>query len=512
MENESVLVGIDIGTTGSRCMIFDMNGQCVASAYREYPLHHLRAGWVEQSLPEMMEATASACLEAVGKIDAKRIASVGLSTQQCATCPTTSAGELIRPMISWQDIRADAQAQHIQSQIGAARYQSITGVPAIASVPLAKILWLREHEPKTFERADKWLQVQDLMLKFLGAEDFFVDISQATYYGMWDVSKLDWNDELLALAGLDASHFGKVVPAGTQVGEISPMAAARTGLPAGAPLCVGAGDQACGAVGMGAVAPGITTITLGTAGMVTMCTEKPRIDLTDFITINHPLVGQWALQAPTLAAASCYSWFRDTFGQAEIDAAERDGGNAFELLNELAAQAPSGCDGLIFLPYLNSAGAPYWNTEARGAYLGFMQNHGRAHFARAVMEGVVLEVHNNLTRLAEQGLPLDVIRLGGGATHSPLWNQIQADVYGKPVQVLEEEESTALGAAILAAVGAGVFSDINEAVAAMVHVKATIDPDPATHALLTETYAIYADAYRSLAATTFGKIAKLQAG
>jgi xylulokinase len=404
-----------------------------------------------------------------------------------------------------------AQVQHIQSKIGAARYRAITSMPVVANLTLAKILWLREPEPDTFERADKWLQIQDLVLKFLGAEDFFVDIPQAIFYGMWDVSKLDWNDELLELAGLDRSHFGKVVPAGTHVGEISPMAATKTGLPAGTPLCVGAGDAACGAVGMGAVSPGITTTILGTSGTVTMCTAKPRIDLTDFTTINHTVAGQWAQQAATLAAASCYRWFRDTFGQAEIDAAERDGGNAFKLLNELAAQAPPGSDGLIFLPHLNTAGAPYWNPEARGAYLGFMQNHGRSHFARAVMEGVVMEVHDNLTRFAEQGLPLEVIRLGGGTTHSPLWNQIQADVYGKPVQVLEEEESTALGAAILAAVGAGVFSDINEAVAAMVHVDSTIDPDPATHALYAETYAIYADAYRSLAATTFGKIARQQA-
>lgn len=509
MENDSLLVGIDVGTTGSRCMIFDMNGHCVASAYREYPLHHLRTGWVEQSLPEMMEATASACLEAVSKIDAKRIASVGLSNQQLATCATNGAGELIRPMISWQDMRADAQAQYIESQIGA-RYQSITGLPVMPQVTLAKILWLREHEPDTFERADKWLQIQDLVLQFLGAEDFFIDISQAVYYGMWDVSKQDWSDELLEFAGLNRSHFGKVVPAGAQVGEVSLMAAAKTGLPAGTPLCVGAGDSACGAVGMGAVAPGITTITLGTAGVVSMCTQRPRIDLADYLTLNHPVDGQWVLQAPTLAAASCYGWFRDTFGQAEIDAAQRDGGNAFALLNELAAQAPAGSDGLIFLPYLNTAGAPHWNTEARGAYLGFMQSHGRAHFARAVMEGVVMEVHDNLTRFAELGLPLEVIRLGGGATHSPLWNQIQADVYGKPVQVLEEEESSALGAAILAAVGAGVFCDINEGVAAMVHVDSSVDPDPATHSLYAETYAIYADAYRSLAATTFGKIARRQ--
>jgi xylulokinase len=244
--------------------------------------------------------------------------------------------------------------------------------------------------------------------------------------------------------------------------------------------------------------------------MLTLSIEAPRTDFEEFFTINHPVAGQWALQAPTLAAASSYRWFRDTFGQPERTLAERDGGSAFELLNELAAQAPPGSAGLIFLPFLNTAGSPHWNTEARGAFLGFLQSHDRAHFARAVMEGVALEVYDNLTRLAGHGLVPERLRLGGGATHSTLWNHIQADMYGTPVELLEEAESTALGAAILGGVGAGVFTDIAEGVNAAVRVRETIDPDAANHERCVETYAAYVDAYQSLAASTFGRIAALQ--
>ena len=304
MSSDVLLVGIDLGTTGSRCMIFDAHGRCVASAYREYPLQHLRAGWIEQSLPDMLTATADACGEAVQDVAADAIAAVGLSTQQCATCPTDASGTLIRPMISWQDVRADAQVSAIADQVTPERFRSITGGPISPQWPLCKILWLRDNEPDVYERAVKWPQVQDLTLRFLGAEGFYVDAPQAFFYGMWDVPNLRWSDELMALAGLDASSFGAVVAAGSRVGEISAAAAQQTGLPAGTPLCVGAGDQACGAVGMGAMAPDVAANTLGTAGMLTLPLEQPRTDLDEFFAINHPVPGTWALQAPTLAAAS----------------------------------------------------------------------------------------------------------------------------------------------------------------------------------------------------------------
>ena len=512
MTTAPLFVGIDIGTTGSRCMAFDAAGGCVASAYEEYPLQHIRSGWVEQSLPQLLEATMRVChaVAADPRIDTGAVVSIGLSNQMCATCATTATGELLRPMISWQDTRTAAQLEQITQHMAEERIRAITGMPLLPLAVLPKILWLREHEPSVYERAEKWLQIQDIALKQLGAEDFFLDVSQMYAYSMWNVPETKWSDELLALAGLTPSHFGNVVPAGTQVGVLSAGAATRTGFRAGTPLCVGAGDQQCGLIGMGATKPDVAAITLGTAAMLTVTLPRPRTDLTEFMLLNHPVADQWALQGLVIGGASTYRWFRDVFGQSEVEAERRDGRSAFDRLNELAAQAPLGAAGLLFLPYLASAGAPHWNPDARGSFLGIAQHHGRAHFARAVMEGVALEMSDSLLRMDAYGLDTQCIRLGGGATRSSLWNQIQADVYGRPVQLLEEAESTALGAALLGGVGAGFFSSIDEGVAAMVRVARTIEPDPQRQARYAELRDVYCDAYGSLAATVFGKLARLQ--
>ena len=507
-----LLVGIDLGTTGTRCMIFDTSGRCVSSAYAEYPLIHLKSGWVEQSVPLMLQTTARVCREAAARpgVSADDIVSIGLSTQMCATCPTDASGELLREMISWQDTRAGVEVDVIANAVSQQGFKAITGGPIVVQLAIAKMLWLRTHEPEVFARAAKWLQPQALLLRFLGAEGFFVDIPQAVYYGLWDVAKSQWCPELLALAGLNADSFGEAVAAGTQVGTLSETAAELTGFPIHTPLCVGAGDAACGLVGMGAVATGSASITLGTAGMLTMGVATPRVDLAEFFTLNHPAPGQWMLQAPTLAAASAYRWFRDVFGQLEVAAAARDGSSAFDHLNALAADVTAGADGLLFLPYLNSAGSPHFNTQARGAFIGIAQNHDRGHFVRAIMEGVALEMRDNLERLAAYDLSPSTIRVGGGATKSPLWNQIQADVYGKPIEVLEQGESTVLGAAILGGVGAGVFDTLDEGVDAMVRVAHTLEPDPANQRRYTDVYLAYADAYHALAASTFGRIAEIQ--
>jgi xylulokinase len=507
-----LLVGIDLGTTGTRCMIFDTNGRCVSSVYAEYPLIHPQSGWVEQSVPLMLQTTARVCREAAGRpgVRASDIASVGVSTQMCATCPTDSSGELLREMISWQDTRAGAEVDVIASAVSQQGFKAITGGPIIVQLTIAKMLWLRTHEPQTFARATKWLQLQTLLLRFLGAEGFFVDIPEAFYYGLWDVAKSQWSPKLLALAGVSADRFGEAVAAGTQVGTLSETAAALTGFPVYTPLCVGGGDSVCGLVGMGAVATGSASITLGTAGVLTMGIATPRVDLAEFFTMNHPVPGQWMVQAPTLAAASAYRWFRDVFGQVEIEAAARDGGSAFDHLNSLAADVSAGADGLLFLPYLNSAGAPHFNTQARGAFIGVTQNHSRGHFVRAILEGVALEMRDVLERLAAYDLAPSKIRIGGGATKSPLWNQIQADVYGMPVDVLDQGESTALGAAILGGVGAGIFDALDEGIDAMVHVAHTLEPGAANRRRYTDVYLAYSDAYHALAASTFGRISEMQ--
>ncbi|MBP6012521.1 MAG: hypothetical protein KBA31_09865 [Alphaproteobacteria bacterium] len=508
----TLIAAIDIGTTGARCMIFDLAGRCLGSAYEEYGLSHVKTGWIEQSIPDVLAATDRACRRATGApgIDASQIASVGLSTQQCGTCAVDKSGNLIRPMLSWQDARATAEAGAIVGQFTMERYKAITGAPPMPNGVVAKMLWLRTHEPQTFERAAKWLQPHHIALRHLGAEDDFVDLPEVGYYGLWDVATRAWHPELLQFAGVTSNAFGHVVPAGTKVGQISASASERTGLPRGASLCVGAGDAACSLVGMGATSPGMLSVTLGTAGIAALSIDAPRTELAEFLVFGHPVPDIWFASGASLAAASAYRWFRDVFGHVEQDAAQRDGSNVFDNLNALCAQAPPASGGLLFLPYLNSAGTPHWNPEARAAFVGISQNHGRHHFARAVMEGVALEVQDMLTRFNHYGLRIGRIRVGGGAARSSLWTQIQANIYGQPVQRLKEGETTALGAAILAGVGAGVFSDIGEGVDAMVGIADTIEPQVDQTARYVELYAAYADAYRSLAPSTFSKLCALQ--
>ena len=511
MVDGRLLAGIDIGTTGSRCMIFDLTGRCVASAYHDYPLIHLQTGWIEQSLPLMLETTMDMCQRAIreGGIDASRIAGIGLSTQMCGTIACDAAGELLRPMISWQATRATAETAWFGEQIDPREFGRIAGVPLTPVLTLLKILWIREHEPEIFERTERWLQVHHMALRALGADGFYSDSNEVNLYGLWDVSQAEWSTRLLELTGLNATLFGEVVPSGTRVGAVSRSGAEASGFTADTPLCTGAGDQMCGLIGMGGSEPGTSTLTLGTGGFLCASSPDPRVDIAALIVQNHVVPDRWLLMAAMLAAASAYQWFRDVFGQAEIDAAERDGHSAFEHLNDLAAQAPPGANGLLFLPYLNSAGSPHWNAEARAAFIGIAQNHDRAAFARAVLEGVAFEVRDNLEMLTEHGMRLNVIRASGGATRSALWTQIQADVYGIPVQLLEEPEAGALGAAMLGGVGAGVFSSVAEAESAMVRVARTVEPDPRRHKDYGEAHAAYVDAYQALASSTFGRLAHL---
>jgi len=510
--SKDLLAGVDIGTTGARCMIFDLSGNCVSSAYEEYGIALPQPGWVEQAVPDLLAATDRACLHAVkaNGVDASRIASIGVSNQQCGTCPVDADGRLIRRMLSWQDTRATAEVDALVTHFPPEAYKSITGMPHTPQGVLPKMLWLRAHEPETFKRAAKWLQLQHIALRHLGANDDFVDVSQLAYYGLWDVAALAWHADLLKHAGVDANAFGHVVPAGTQVGEISGAASERTGFCKGTALCVGAGDSASSLVGMGTANPGDFSITLGTAGAATLSMDAARTELPEYLVINHPVPGLWMASGISLAAASAYRWFRDVFGQVEQEAARTDGTSVFDHLNALCAQAPAGSGGLMFLPYLNAAGTPHWNSEARAAFLGISQSHGRQHFARAVMEGVAFEIQDMLKRFGQHGFTIDTVRLGGGAARSALWTQIQANIYNRPVQRLKEGETTALGAAILGGVGAGVFPTLAAGVGAMVAIADTTDPEPAQTARYADLHAAYEDAYHALAASTFARLNKLQ--
>ena len=508
------LAGVDVGTTGARCAIFDLAGKPLAGHYCDYEANYPQPGWVEQDGELLICRAMEACRAAVGqsRIDPREIASIGFSAQRSVTCPVDHAGRPVRMIFSWQDARTAEQVEELRQMVDPAEYYATSGLPLGTTWIVTKMLWMRRHEPDLYARTAKFVQNQDLVLRAFGAEQFHTDTCCMAFYGLWDVRGSEWNLPLLAKLGLSPDRFGKPTRPGTQVGTVSPAAAERTGFACGTPLCVGAGDQNCSVVGMGAVRPGMATVTLGTAGLAILSTGQPAAGFGGMMITNHAVPGMWEIEGLSNAAAAAFRWFRDTFGTHETHVERTGGPNAYEQLTALAGQAPLGSKGLLFLPYLATAATPRWNPQARAAFIGLSFAHGRAELARSVMEGVVLEIFDIIQQWFQGGLTLSVLRIGGGATRSALWNQIQADVYGLPVETLRGGESTVLGAALLGGVGAGVFGSIDEGVQAMVHVAGQVQPTPAAHRRYQEMYQAYVAAYRGLCDSgAFAAIHRLQA-
>lgn len=507
-----LLAGVDVGTTGVRCMLFDLQGTLVCSAYKEYGSTYLQPGWVEQDYNVMISQTMAVCQQVVDQAGGKseEIASVGFSSQGLLTIPVDKRGELVRPLISWQDVRSQSDMPDLLRRVSADDYCKITGMPFIANAINAKIYWMRKHEPELYERTDRFVQHQGMILKSFGAEGYFTDLPCMSFYGVWNVHESCWSSQLLDRFEISQEQLDLPTQPGTQVGEIPPSVAEKTGFAVGTPICVGGLDQACSAVGMGSIEPGMAIVNLGTAGTANLVVDKPTVPHSGLLCHHNAVDGLWTLLGGSLSAASCYRWFRDTIGTLESERAEQQGGNAYQALNDLAAQAPAGSQGLIFLPYLNSAGAPHWNSDARAAFIGLSMTHGRAELTRSVMEGVALDMHNIMMSWSRDATVVDKLRLGGGPTNSPLWNQIQADVYGRAVQLLKVEETSVLGAAILGGVGAGVFSSVAEGVDSMVHVMSEIEPDLANHRIYSEMYNAFTQAYEGLDQNTFSILASLQ--
>lgn len=507
------LAGIDVGTTGARCALVDLQGNIICSEYREYGCTYPKPGWVEQDLDFLVAQTMEACKATIAKsgVDPKEIASVGFSTQRSVTIPVYADGKPVRPMLSWQDARTGEEVADMLKVVEAGEYYDISGMPMGTTWVITKLLWLRKNEPDVFGKIYKIVQQQDAILKAFGADDFFTDISDMGFYGVWDVGKLEWSGKLCNLFDVSPDIFGKPTPAGAQVGTVTPSIADLTGFASGTPICVGAGDQNCGVVGMGSIESGMATITLGTAGLAILSLDQRIPGFGGMMITNHACPGMWEMEGLSNAAASSYRWFRDVIGTYEKDQEARTGRSAFEYLNELAEGAPAGSKGLLYLPYLGTAATPRWNANARSAFIGMSFAHGRPEMTRAVLEGVALEVRDMMDGWLKSGVEIKVLRLGGGATKSQFWNQIQADVYGRPVQTLKVGESTVLGAALLGGVGAGVFKSIREGVDTLVHVTGELEPNMDNHQIYEELYQAYVAAYEGLAqGGAFDRLAEIQ--
>ncbi|HET6958353.1 MAG TPA: xylulokinase [Vicinamibacterales bacterium] len=492
MEGEAHIpvLGIDVGTGGSRALILDDSGALLASATAEHaPFASPRTTWAEQDPADWWRACQQAIRSAIAAsgVSAESIACVGLSGQMHGAVLLDANGGVLRPSLIWCDQRTEDECRWLDDSIGRTRILELTSNTALTNFTLTKLLWVRTHEPGIWSRVRHVLLPKDYV-RFQLSGEYATDVADASGTLMLDVTRRSWSDAMLDSAGIDAAILPAVFESPQICARISTTAASLTGVPAGTPIVAGAGDQAAGAIGMGITRPGAVSATIGTSGVVFAATDRPATDPEGRIhTFCHAVPGRWHVMGVTQAAGLSLKWFRDQLAA----------GTSYDQLTAEAGRVAPGADNVLWAPYLMGERTPHCDPNARAALLGLAASHGRGHIVRAIMEGVAFSLRDTFSIFAQLQLPVESIRLGGGGSRSALWRQIQADVYGQPVDTAVDE-GAAYGAAILAAVGIGRWPTVDAACDALVRGVATTTPQPAVVAQMTERYNAYRRIYPAL--------------
>jgi xylulokinase len=484
------VLGIDVGTGGTRAVILDDQGRIAASATEEHePFASPQIGWAEQRPEDWWRAAGVAVQKALAGSDIRKedVGCVGFSGQMHGAVMLDSLGDVVRPALIWCDVRTGKQCQELKDKIGWDRLIQLTSNPPLENFTLTKLLWVRANEP------ENWARVRSVMLpkdyvRFKLTGERATDVADASGTLMLDVARRQWSRAVLQAAEVDVSALPALHESPQVCARVSASGAAATGLAAGTPVVAGAGDQAAGAVGMGIVTPGAVSATIGTSGVVFAATSAPLVDPKGRLhTFCHAVPGRWHVMGVTQAAGLSLRWFRDSFSNGA--------GNGYQQLTAEAATIAAGSDGLLWAPYLMGERTPHLDAKARGMLVGLSASHTRAHLIRAILEGVAFSLRDTFTIFEEMKVPVTRIVLGGGGARSAVWRQIQADVYGREVEILEAEEGAAYGAAILAGVGADVWPSVDEACASVLFVRERVSPKAASVAAMNAGYAAYRRIY-----------------
>jgi len=494
------LLGIDVGTTGTKSVIFDQSGRLVAKGYVEYPVSTPASGWAEQDPMTWWSATIESLKEAISKSSAStsNIACVGLSGQTNSPSFIDGEGNPLRPCIIWMDGRADPQSAQIRRRIGEERVYKTTGVKVDPFYSYCKIMWVKENQPEIYDKTKVILQPKDFIgFKLTG--EHFLDKALASSSGLLDTMKGRYATKLLEDVGLDVEKLPKLVLSTDMVGNVTSKAADLTGLTKGTPVIAGSGDVMVNAVGCGAVKPGRAYNKTATASDLVVCVDRPVFDSKfRMVSYAHTLPGMWLLVGGA-GGGVCYRWFRDKFSQLEINLAKSLNKNPYEIIDEGAEQVGPGSENLIFLPYLMGARSPIWDTRARGVYFGIGINHDRRHFARAIMEGIAYSVRHRMEIMEKElGVKIDEVTVVGGGARSALWRRIMADVYNKPIAFPSGEEQECLGAVILAGLGIGLYRDAVQAGDELVSIVDRLRPKKENLEKYSKLFKIYVDLYDQL--------------
>ena len=488
-------LGIDVGTGGSRAVLIDHHGQIIAAKTVEHEAFASpQTGWAEQDPRDWWRASASAIRAVVedDKVNVDEIAGVGLSGQMHGSVLLDERDEVLRPALIWCDQRTELQCQRLTNEIGASRLIELTCNPALTGFTLPKLLWVRDNEPEIWSQVRSVLLPKDYVRLRLTGEKA-TDVADASGTLLLDVSKRRWSAEMMAAAAIDEKILPRVYESQAITGVLSDTAAAEVGLRSGIPVVAGAGDQAAGAVGVGIVQPGSVSATIGTSGVVFAATNQPALDPKGRVhTFCHAIPARWHVMGVTQGAGLSLRWFKDQFGVIDGD------GDPYEYLISEAAAVPPGANGLLWAPYLMGERTPHLDPNARAALVGITASHTRAHVVRAILEGVAFSLRDSFEILKEMGVPAQNVRLAGGGARSALWRQIQADIYGQPVEIVEAEEGAAYGVALLAGVGTKAWSSVDEACLSVVKTKARIAPDIKSAELMDRQYKAFQALYPAL--------------
>ncbi|MFG0330530.1 MAG: xylulokinase [Phycisphaerales bacterium] len=481
-KSSPLLLGVDVGTSGAKVMLVEAStGAVIGEAESEYALSTPRPLWSEQSPVDWYRGVLSSVRQVFGDhLDAStRVAALGLTGQMHGLTLLDESQRVLRPAILWNDQRTASQCAAITEVVGGRdRLVEHIGNSMLPGFTAPKLLWVREHEPEIYDRIRHALLPKDYVRLQLTGE-FATDVADASGTGLLDVKRRRWSDEMIAALEVDRAWLAPVHESIEVVAKVCEEAAGLTGLPARIPVVAGAGDQAAQAVGCGIIREGDVSVTLGTSGVVFAAGSSYRADpMGTLHAFCHAAPEQWHLMGVMLSAGGSLTWWRDVL---EVDDERDTPGprvNPYEKLLRAAAEAPAGSEGLLFLPYLTGERTPHPDPEARGVFCGLTRRHGRAEMTRAVIEGVTFGLRDSLELIRRTGVNPESVRVSGGGARSEIWRQIMANVFQCPVDTISVTHGAAYGAALIAGVGVGIYSDLEEACAKAIRIQDRSEPDP----------------------------------
>lgn len=506
----SIFLGIDIGTSGTKTLAIDERGQILSEASGTHRSFFPKPLWSEQDPEDWWQATIKSVREVMKKAKLKPadVKAIGLSGQMHGSVFLDKKGQVVRPAILWNDQRTAAECAEIEQRAGGRKALiKMVANPALTGFTAPKILWLRNHEPKNFDKTVKILLPKDDVRRRLTGE-FATEVSDASGMLLLDVAARTWSKKLLSKLELDQSLFADCYESQDVTGKLTAEAAKLLGLTTDCVVVGGASDNAANGVGTGVVTRGVVSSSIGTSGVVFAHSDEVQIDPEGRLhTFCHAVKGKWHMMGVSLCSGGSLQWFVDNLCQ-EVGGSVKSKRDPYAILNQEAAAVAPGSEGLFFLPYLAGERTPHADPNARGSFVGLTLKHGRGHMTRSIMEGVAYSLRDSLAIIQQLGVPVKRIIASGGGAKSPLWRQIQSDVFGQPATIINAEQGPAYGAGLLAAVGAGAFKSVEEACAATIKVVDETPVNKAAKKIYDAGFPVYQGLYRSLK-NDFQKIATL---